>query len=62
MLQCYRLKQQTVISVLEELHVVCLFTLRDSLQYTENNWLHGMTDFNKIHYRPVIEFYRASAH
>jgi len=39
-------KQQTLISVLEQLHVVCLFTLPDTIYSSENSWLHSMTDFN----------------
>jgi len=43
--------------VFEELQaddIVCLFTLQ--MQYVENSWLHGMTNFNGIRYRPVTEF------
>ena len=30
--------------------------LLHQIQYIQNSWLHSMTDFNKLRYRPVIEF------
>jgi len=55
--KCYWLKEQTLISILEVLHVACLLTLSKHIQYNVLKIAGAvMTNFNKICYHSMTEF------